>query len=87
MSIARVTAKGQVTIPADVRKSLGIQQGDDLVFEMTPSRGLHLRLLKRARLSDLFGSLPATHSYPGKEAVRAEMARQLARKSDQEVPE
>ncbi|PYQ67826.1 MAG: hypothetical protein DMF53_01070 [Acidobacteria bacterium] len=36
MSTARVTSKGQVTIPADIRNALTIEQGDDLVFELTP---------------------------------------------------
>ena len=33
-SRARVTSKGQVTIPVDVRRSLGIEEGDELVFEL-----------------------------------------------------
>ena len=33
-SRARVTSKGQVTIPVDVRRSLGIVAGDELVFEL-----------------------------------------------------
>ena len=30
---AKVTSKGQVTIPVEVRKCLGIQPGDNLIFE------------------------------------------------------
>jgi AbrB family looped-hinge helix DNA binding protein len=33
---ARVQAKGQVTIPARMRKRLNIRQGDLVVFEETP---------------------------------------------------
>ena len=32
-SLAKVTSKGQVTIPAEVRKSLGVKPGDKLRFE------------------------------------------------------
>jgi AbrB family looped-hinge helix DNA binding protein len=32
-SIAKVTSKGQVTIPVEVRKSLGVKPGDRLRFE------------------------------------------------------
>jgi AbrB family looped-hinge helix DNA binding protein len=32
-SLAKVTSKGQVTIPVDVRKSLGVKPGDKLRFE------------------------------------------------------
>jgi AbrB family looped-hinge helix DNA binding protein len=32
-SLAKVTSKGQVTIPVDVRRSLGVKPGDKLRFE------------------------------------------------------
>lgn len=32
MELAKVTSKGQVTIPAAIRKLLGIQEGDKLLF-------------------------------------------------------
>ena len=32
MSTATVTTKGQITIPADVRRRLGLQPGDRVVF-------------------------------------------------------
>lgn len=31
---ARVTSKGQVTVPVEVRRALGIDEGDTLVFEV-----------------------------------------------------
>lgn len=34
---ARLTSKGQVTIPKDIRDRLGLRKGDDLVFQETPS--------------------------------------------------
>ena len=71
--MARVTSKGQVTIPVRVRQALAIDVGDDLLFEVEPG-GARLRVLKRTRLSDLFGALPATRPFPGKEAVRKEVA-------------
>lgn len=32
---AKVTSKGQVTIPKAVRRTLGIREGDSLVFEIS----------------------------------------------------
>jgi AbrB family looped-hinge helix DNA binding protein len=32
-SLAKVTSKGQVTIPVEVRRSLGVKPGDKLRFE------------------------------------------------------
>ena len=75
MSISRVTSKGQVTIPADIRKALNIEQGDDLLFEVGSDEAARLRVVKRQRLSDLRGALPATRRFPGKEAVREEVGR------------
>lgn len=79
MSVARVTSKGQVTIPAEVRRALGIDQGDDLVFEVTSERSVQLRVVKRQRLSDLYGALPATRPFPGKEKVREAVGRELGK--------
>lgn len=33
--MSRVTEKGQVTIPKEIREKLGIQPGDEVVFEET----------------------------------------------------
>lgn len=79
MPIARVTSKGQVTIPSEVRKALDIHQGDDLVFEMTSERSVKLRVLKRQSLSDLYGALPATQPFPGKEEVRELVGQELGK--------
>ena len=79
MSTARVTSKGQVTIPADVRRALGIDQGDDLVFEVTSERSAELRVLRRKRLSDLYGSLPATRPFRGKQEIREAVGRELGK--------
>lgn len=34
MPVAKVTSKGQVTIPVGVRRSLGVKEGDLLAFEV-----------------------------------------------------
>ena len=31
---AKVTSKGQLTIPKEVRRALGIREGDSLIFDM-----------------------------------------------------
>ena len=47
MTIARITTKGQVTIPAQVRKTLGLEEGDALVFEVTNQDEARIRIIKR----------------------------------------
>lgn len=37
---ATVTSKGQITIPAEVRKALGLQTGDRVVFRVVDGRAI-----------------------------------------------
>lgn len=32
MNMAKITAKGQITIPADVREAIGVKEGDKVLF-------------------------------------------------------
>jgi len=40
--LARITSKGQVTVPHEIRRALGLRAGDDLLFEKT-STGVRVR--------------------------------------------
>lgn len=80
-AISRVTSKGQVTIPSEVRKALQIVQGDDLVFEVATDQTARLRVVKRQQLSDLYGALRSTRQFPGKEAVREEVGQWLGERA------
>lgn len=42
-AVARVTSKGQITVPKAVRDALGITQGDQLVFRVEGSRAILAR--------------------------------------------
>ena len=52
---ARVTSKGQVTIPKSVRDGLGIGAGDHLVFRLEGDRAV---IARTDDLLDLAGSVP-----------------------------
>ena len=39
---AKVTSKGQVTIPREIRQVLGIEEGDSILFE-ADDQGVHIR--------------------------------------------
>lgn len=58
---ARITSKGQVTIPAAVREQLGLKQGDEIAFE---PKTLRFSAVPRAKLSDLFGILAPDRPLP-----------------------
>ena len=82
MPISRVSSKGQVTIPTDVRKALDIEQGDDVIFEVSSlDQTARLRVVKRQRLSDLYGALRATRPFPGKEAIRQQAGQALGERT------
>jgi AbrB family looped-hinge helix DNA binding protein len=49
---AKVTTKGQITIPKEVRNALGIAKGDHVVFRVEQHRAV---LAKTPRLLDLAG--------------------------------
>lgn len=56
MSEATVTTKGQVTIPADIRKSMGLSAQDRIVFT-TLADGTVLMRAKTRSVVDLKGLL------------------------------
>jgi antitoxin PrlF len=39
---SKITSKGQITVPIEVRRILGVRAGDRLLFE-TDSNGVHIR--------------------------------------------
>jgi AbrB family looped-hinge helix DNA binding protein len=52
---AKITSKGQITVPRDVRRLLGVQAGDRLLFE-SDAEGVRIRPLR---------STPAFSKYRG----------------------
>ncbi|HEV2249709.1 MAG TPA: AbrB/MazE/SpoVT family DNA-binding domain-containing protein [Candidatus Limnocylindria bacterium] len=58
---ARVTSKGQVTIPSAVRDQLGLRTGDELLFE---PKTLRFSAAPRPKLSELYGILAPTGPLP-----------------------
>jgi len=53
-SSAKITSKGQVTIPKSVRDALGLREGDELLFRVERSRAV---LAKTPDFLDLAGSV------------------------------
>ena len=51
---ARLTSKGQVTVPKAVREALGLQFGDEVIFRVDGTRAV---LARTADLLDLAGSI------------------------------
>ena len=43
---AKITSKGQITVPREVRRTLGVRAGDHLIFE-TDAKGVRVRPLRQ----------------------------------------
>ena len=79
MAAARVSSRGQVTLPAGVRRQLGIDQGDDLLIEVDVTQQVaSFRVIKRKRLSEYYRSLQMNRKWKGKSAEVAEVGEYLA---------
>lgn len=74
--MARLTSKGQVTIPMAVRKAMGAEPGDEILFELD-KEGARVHVLKRVPLVELIGILPATRPYTDWKTMREEAGRAL----------
>jgi AbrB family looped-hinge helix DNA binding protein len=75
---ARITSKGQVTIPAAVREQLGLRTGDEVAFE---PKTLRFSAVPRPKLSELYGILAPRRPMPpfDRDRERAEAAEAAGR--------
>ena len=53
---ATLTSKGQITIPKEIRDSLGMKAGDRMTFTLMPDATVVMRV-KRKGLTELAGTL------------------------------
>lgn len=52
-----ITQKGQVTIPAPIRKALGLKRGDQINFILDKKKGARIKPAKKFSVMSLYGSL------------------------------
>lgn len=79
-SSAKITSKGQVTIPKGVRDALGLHEGDELLFSVERSRAV---VAKMPDFLDLAGSVPvpaAKRGTPWDEVLRQTRASRAGRR-------
>lgn len=62
--MSRVTSKGQVTIPKEIRDKLGIQPGDELRFEATVEGVIIRKEIQENRFEKWRGVADADESVP-----------------------
>jgi len=78
MTTAKITYKGQVTIPKEVREALDIKEGDSVIFRVEKDHAV-MKPLRKKTLKDFYGILPAKRPYPGVESVREEVHQKIAK--------
>lgn len=55
--VSTITSKGQLTVPAEIRRTLGLKSGDKVVFQI---EGRHVTLVPMtSRLAAGYQSIPA----------------------------
>lgn len=54
--VSTITSKGQVTIPAEVRRHLGVKRSDKLSFVIEPDGIVRLRVPRYADIASLRGA-------------------------------
>lgn len=52
-----ITQKGQVTIPAPIRKALGLKRGDQVKFILGKKKEVRIKPAKKFSIMSLYGSL------------------------------
>jgi antitoxin PrlF len=60
----RVTSKGQVTIPIEIRTALNIKEGDRIEFITNPEKNIEVKVIKKRSLNSVFGKLSVDNPIP-----------------------
>lgn len=81
---AKLTSKGQITLPVGLRRHFGLKPGDEIAFRVDGS-GARIMPLRKRRPSELRGILPARRSYPGKEVLRREIGLMLGAELERKI--
>ena len=84
MTTATLTSKGQITIPADVRRALNVQAGDRVEFvQVEPGRFELVAATRSVReLKGLFGKATRTLSIADMNRAIAERAAQAGERGE-----
>jgi antitoxin PrlF len=65
---ATITSKGQITVPREVRRALGVRSGDKLLFE-SDGNGVRVRPVRSKRAFSKFRGIGNLSIPPGKRAL------------------
>ena len=77
MHKAKITYKGQITLPKPVRDALTLKEGDSVVFTVKDDQAI-LKPLRKKTLTEFFGAMKAPRAYPGIKVIRKEVRQKMA---------
>lgn len=83
MPLAKVTSKGQVTIPVEIRKTLNIQEGDNLMFDSSDEVAT-LHVIKNRKLTEFRGVFSRNQTPVEKKKLRESVKDEIAHRINRE---
>ena len=69
---SKVSSKGQIVVPLEMRKQLDIKEGDSLKFTVKDNGDIGVEVIKRNSILDLFGSIQPHGDTSNFEKIRTE---------------
>lgn len=70
MKEVKVTSRGQVTIPKEIREALGVQPGDRLIFELSADGVVIHKRVETSPFDEYTGHLSDTDRHDSDQIVR-----------------
>jgi AbrB family looped-hinge helix DNA binding protein len=77
-ALGKVQARGQVTLPSEIRREVGIRAGDTIVFRKTGPATVELEVLPRLSLAEIIERFGVGRPYDDA-AIREEWQDEAAR--------
>lgn len=84
---SRISSRGQIVIPIEIRKKLGIGEGDHLTFIADKNGEVKVEAVKSQRITELFGILKTHKSFKPVDEIRKEAYEKMAQKELQDGEE
>ncbi|EHQ91638.1 AbrB/MazE/SpoVT family DNA-binding domain-containing protein [Desulfosporosinus youngiae] len=84
---SRISSRGQIVIPIEIRKKLGIGEGDHLTFIAEKNGEVKVEAVKSQRITELFGILKTHKSFKPVDEIRKEAYEKMAQQELQDGEE
>lgn len=85
MVVVKVTSKGQLTLPVEIRRKLNIKPGDEVTVEILDEDSAQLKITKPPSLPSLYGALPTDKTPHDKKDIRRQVGEHLGQQMDDQT--